>query len=196
MIAIVGLGNPGPEYRWTRHNAGFLVLEKFAGRHGLSFRKSPLYESVKFGSILIVRPLTYMNRCGEALKSIRSKHPIEEFLAVSDDFHLPVGRLRLRERGSDGGHNGLKSLISAWGAEFPRIRLGVGEPDPGIDSATYVLGRFSPEERSVIEPVFDWATDLLEAYCEGGYPALQNAYSRIESYPETKGSGSQSPKED
>lgn len=191
MIAVIGLGNPGPEYRWTRHNAGFLVLEKFAERHSLSFRTTPLTEVAKFRNVLLLRPLTYMNRSGEALKSMRSKYPIEEMLAISDDFHLPFDRIRLRERGSDGGHNGLKSLISSWGGnEFPRIRLGVGEPPAGMDSADYVLSRFTSVEREALDSVLERATDLLEAYCDGGYSALQNAYSQTESYPEKKVSGS------
>lgn len=179
MMVVIGLGNPGPEYAWTRHNAGFLVLDRLAARHGLAFRKQPLFESSRFGRNLLVRPLTYMNRSGEALKSVRSKNPVDGLLVVSDDLYLPLGTLRIRERGGDGGHNGLKSIIESWGdGEFPRLRIGVGEPEGDRDSADYVLARFRPEERPVITEALDRAADLLEAYCAGGYAALQNAISR------------------
>jgi peptidyl-tRNA hydrolase, PTH1 family len=183
MIAVIGLGNPGPEYQWTRHNAGFLILDRLAARHDLRFRSVGLYEATKLGNLILVKPTTYMNRSGEALKSLRSKQTIEAMLAVSDDFHLPLGRIRLRERGGDGGHNGLSSLIESWGTkDFPRLRIGVGEPDPGKDPADFVLGRFRSEERPIMEETFLRAADLLQEFYTGGLSALQNAVSRIESY--------------
>jgi PTH1 family peptidyl-tRNA hydrolase len=182
MIVVIGLGNPGSEYAWTRHNVGFMALDRLARRYELKYRAAGLYESAKHSSMLLVKPLTYMNRSGEALKSARSRNPVDELIVVSDDYHLPLGAIRLRERGGDGGHNGLKSIISVYGAEFIRLRVGVGEPPVGFDPADYVLGRFRHEERPMIEETLDRVADLLEAYSDGGLQALQNLVSKQSSY--------------
>jgi len=156
---VFGIGNPGPEYDATRHNLGFRVVGALAAAARGTFGPLPGLPAagarVRLEGMpaLLVKPLTYVNRCGPVLAALveREGLALAQCLVVVDDFHLPLGRVRLREGGSDGGHNGLRSLIESLGTEaFPRLRLGVGEP-PGVPAERYVLEPFAPGEREAAE---------------------------------------------
>ena len=157
FFIIVGLGNPGRKYDGSRHNAGFDVIDALVDRYHIGgperFGKSMIGKG-KIGDrkVILVKPLTYMNLSGEAVQEIVHFYkvdPGEDLLVISDDIDLEAGRLRIRKKGSAGGHNGLKNIVRHLGTEeFARIRVGVGaKPDPDYDLADYVLGHFSPEER-------------------------------------------------
>jgi len=152
---VFGIGNPGPEYEGTRHNIGFDVVDAlFRAARGKPVRlpgppAAGARVRLEGRDVLLVKPLTYVNRCGPVLASLRDREGVAltDCLVVLDDFHLPLGRTRLREGGSDGGHNGLFSLIESLGTEaFPRLRIGVGEP-VGVAAEDYVLAPFPPAER-------------------------------------------------
>ncbi len=156
MKLIVGLGNPGREYRDTRHNVGFMVVDEIARRHGLDWAMAPsqvpdAFVAKKFGAepVLLAKPLTFMNRSGDAVAALARYYDIApaDLLVVVDEVDLPFGRLRARARGSGGTHNGLKSLVERLGTtEFPRLRLGVGRGDARRDLADHVLSKFEPDE--------------------------------------------------
>lgn len=183
---IVGLGNPGPEYAGTRHNAGFMVVDRllagfpagrFEERHTAG---SQVYAgSWKGKPLLLQKPLTYMNLSGEAvgLLARRLKLEPEEILIVSDDLDLPVGKLRLRQGGSDGGHNGLKSIIAELGsAAFMRLRIGIGRPKPG-GTVDYVLSGFSGEDGRVFELSLQAAVEAARAVLAGGMARAMNKFN-------------------
>lgn len=152
---IVGLGNPGREYRWTRHNFGMLVLEALAEKEQLSYKKSLLLQSKKASgtisgvAVTLLLPLTYVNRSGAAVRAAmrRVGVPLQHLLVVVDDLYLSFGEMRLRAKGSSGGHNGLKSIEESLGTQdYARLRLGIGQP-VGESMADYVLQEFSAEEK-------------------------------------------------
>jgi PTH1 family peptidyl-tRNA hydrolase len=155
---VFGIGNPGPEYDGTRHNLGFRVVDALAGAQGAFEPMAGLAAAgarvrLEGAPALLVKPLTYVNRCGPVLAALREREGVElrRCLVVVDDLHLPLGRVRLREGGSDGGHNGLRSLIESLATDaFPRLRLGIGEPR-GIPSERYVLEPFPPAEREAAD---------------------------------------------
>ena len=174
---IVGLGNPGPEYERTRHNAGFRAIDLLAEKAGVKidrarFRALTRQAELDGQKVLLVKPQTFMNASGEAvqLAAMYYRVPISQILILSDDISLPVGRLRVRAEGSAGGHNGLKSVIACLGSqEFPRIRIGVGEkPHPDYDLADWVLSRFTPDEESALKPALSRAADAAEDLIRNG----------------------------
>jgi PTH1 family peptidyl-tRNA hydrolase len=167
----VFLGNPGDEYENTRHNAGFMVCDELAEQHRVPVQKlkhHALTNTITIGSskVLLMKPVTYMNRSGEAVGEAARfyKIPPERVLVVCDDVSLPVGKLRIRRSGSAGGHNGLKDIIAHLGTEgFPRIKIGVGEkPHKDYDLADWVLGRFCGEDKTVMAEATRKAVDALE----------------------------------
>ena len=182
---IVGLGNIGAEYAGTRHNIGFKVLDALAEASNAVFttaRYGDIAEVRHKGrTLVLLKPSTYMNLSGKAVRywMDAEKIPLENLLIISDDIALPFGTLRLRPKGSAGGHNGLKNIISHLGTqEFPRIRIGVGEKPRGMDLADYVLGRFPKEQQAVMEEAY---RDAAEAACmmiEDGADAAMNHYNR------------------
>lgn len=188
MHVVFGIGNPGPKYRHTRHNLGFAVVEQLAraGRRTLRrFRGLPAAGTgvwVGKEPVLLVEPLTYVNRCGPVLKAVcrLERVPLEKVLVVLDDVHLPLGRLRLRRRGSDGGHNGLGSILAALDTEeVPRLRLGVGAPARAEAQADYVLAPFSPEERGRAARVVAHAAVTAAVWArEGAEAAMARANRR------------------
>ena len=150
---VAGLGNPGPEYAATRHNIGFMVIDQLAAQSGSAWEKSSKWEalSAKCGAVLLIKPLSFMNRSGYPLLAVAQFYKIEpqQVLVVLDDFTLPVGRVRLRARGGSGGHNGLDSVIAQFGTEeIPRLRIGIGAA-PCEGSVDYVLSRFFDEEKPI-----------------------------------------------
>ena len=194
MRLIVGLGNPGREYRDTRHNVGFMVVDEIAKRHDLAMAMAPsqvpdAFIAKKFGAdpLLIAKPLTFMNRSGEAVAALTRYYGIEldDLLVVVDEVALPFGRLRARARGSAGGHNGLKSCIERLGTtEFPRLRLGVGRGDARRDLADHVLSKFEPEERPVLEEFITRAADAAEMFAAAGIDKVMNTYNPETAAPE------------
>ncbi len=180
---LVGLGNPGPEYHGTRHNVGFLVLDELAKRHGLKINKAKnraLYALGTVGgrSCLLVKPLTFMNLSGQAVKAFAREHGLkpENILVIADDMHLVVGRIRLKPKGSAGGHNGHKSIIQLLGSqEYPRLKIGIGSTTEGTN-IEHVLGKFEPDERNLVNDAIRLAADGCEAVVTEG---LERAMNRV-----------------
>jgi PTH1 family peptidyl-tRNA hydrolase len=198
MRLIVGLGNPGREYRDTRHNVGFLVVHEMCRRHQLteSLAPSQVPETMvakKYGgaggdgAFLVARPLTFMNRSGDAVAALMRYYDIApaDLLVVVDEVALPFGRLRARARGSAGGHNGLKSVIERSGtSEFARLRLGVGRGDARRDLADHVLSTFEPGERAELETLIARAADAAEMFAVAGIEKVMNTYNPDTTAPE------------
>ena len=187
MKLIVGLGNPGREYRETRHNVGFLVVDELARRHQLTLGMAPsqvpeTFVAKRYGPelLLVAKPLTFMNRSGDAVAALMRYYDVgaTELVVVVDEAALPFGRLRARMRGSDGGHNGLKSIIERLGTtEFARLRLGLGRGDPQRDLADHVLAKFEPGERAELEGFIARAADAAEMFVVEGIEKVMNAYN-------------------
>ena len=183
---VVFLGNPGLKYEGTRHNAGFMTADAFAKAHGLSINRArfrALTASCELGAekLLLMKPQTYMNLSGEAVaQAVRFyKIPPQHVLAVSDETALPIGKLRVRTKGSAGGHNGLKSLIACLGTEdFPRIRLGVGAPPhPDYDMADWVLSSFKNQDAEDMARAAARAAEAVECYILRGPDRAMNLYN-------------------
>ena len=194
MKLIVGLGNPGREYRDTRHNVGFMVIDELVRRHQLTLSMAPsqvpeTFVAKKFGTpaILVAKPLTFMNRSGDSVAALSRYFEIEpaDLLIVVDEVALPFARLRARARGSAGGHNGLKSIVERLGTqEFPRLRLGVGRGDERRDLADHVLSKFEPAERAELEMFIARAADAAEMFAVDGIGKVMNAYNPETTAPE------------
>lgn len=183
---LVGLGNPGREYAGTRHNVGWMILDRLAASAGARFvlEKKWRAEVARVQGLWLVKPQTFMNLSGEAVGAVASFYRIApaECLAVYDDKDLPFGVLRLREDGSAGGHNGMKSLISHLGtASFPRLRFGIGAPRAGgPDTVGHVLGGFNEAERGLLEKRLDRAVEALNYAARLGFPKAMNLFNRPE----------------
>ena len=184
MKLIVGLGNPGQEYSDTRHNLGFKVVEELARRYRVKLRndtkrKARVAKIVDIGDgVLVAQPTTFMNLSGWAVRDVASFHKVAspDLLVVVDDADLPLGRLRIRRRGSAGGHNGLKSVIQELGTvEFPRLRIGVGR-QPG-ELKNHVLGRFDAEEKAKIGAAVERAADAAELFAREDILAAMNKFN-------------------
>ena len=178
---IAGLGNPGPEYVATRHNIGFMVVDQLAAQFGSTWAKSARSDalSAKCGFVLLVKPLSSMNRSGYPLLSLAQFYKIEpqQLLIVLDDFALPLGRLRLRARGGSGGHNGLDSIISQFGTEdIPRLRIGIGAA-PREGSVDYVLNRFFDEEKPLVRSTIDRAVEALKCAIDKCLVSAMNTFN-------------------
>lgn len=183
-ISIVcGLGNPGPRYRSTRHNLGFLTLDRVAKRNALSWTRAagPAQAAVwrcAGRRITLLKPLTYMNESGAAVERLPGLVPAE-LLVVSDDINLPLGALRFRSGGGSGGHNGLASIIARLGTEaFPRLRLGAGPAPPGSQWVDFVLTEFPPEEGETVEEMIEAAADAVETAARRGLDEAMQRHRR------------------
>jgi len=181
---VAGLGNPGPEYAATRHNIGFMVVDQFAAQFGSTWERSTKWDalSAKCGSVMIVKPKSFMNRSGYPLLAIAQFYKIEprEILVVLDDLALPLGRLRLRIRGGTGGHNGLELIIMQFGTEeIPRLRIGIGEAPPE-GSVDYVLSRFFEEEKPIVRSTIDRAVETLKCAIDNGLISAMNTFNKTE----------------
>ena len=191
MTIVVGLGNPGRRYQGTRHNIGFAVADEVARRQQAEFehgRSNALTARRGRGpdSLLVVKPLTMMNLSGEAVAGLAGFYKVDPaaVLVVADDVNLPLGRLRLRARGTAGGHNGFRSIIGCLGTgEFPRLRVGVGRGDPRRDLADHVLARFDDDEREEVEQAIARAADAVETFLAEGIEVAMNRYNRAEGPP-------------
>jgi len=188
VTIVVGLGNPGRRYQGTRHNIGFAVADEVARRRQAAFesgRGDALTARCGRGAdaVLVVKPLTMMNLSGAAVAAVGGFYKVDPsaILVAADDVNLPLGRLRLRARGSAGGHNGYKSIIECLGTEeFPRLRVGVGRGDPRRDLADHVLARFDDDERDEVERAVARAADAVETFLAEGIEAAMNRYNRAE----------------
>ena len=196
MKLIVGLGNPGREYRETRHNIGFMVVDEVARRHALTFSMAPSQvpdavvarkfpplgaePAAKAAQVLLAKPLTYMNRSGDAVSALARYYNIApaDLLVVYDDIDLPFTRLRARARGSSGTHNGMRSVVERLGtSEFPRLRLGVGRGDTRRNLADHVLAKFETDEQSALETFITRAADAAEMFAATDILTVMNAFN-------------------
>jgi PTH1 family peptidyl-tRNA hydrolase len=181
---IAGLGNPGRKYKGTRHNVGFEIVDEVARRQGLTFESSPSEAVVakwRAGGALLVKPLTFMNLSGQAVGELARYFKVAppDVLVIVDEAQLPLGRLRLRARGSPGGHNGLKSIEAHLGTDqYPRLRVGIGRGYDRAEMADHVLARFEPDEREVIGETIEKAADAVEAFLAEGIDVVMNRYNR------------------
>jgi PTH1 family peptidyl-tRNA hydrolase len=192
MKLVVGLGNPGREYVGTRHNVGFEVVDRVADK--FRFASSGDFDRLartKFDGLaidgmigdeklLLLKPTTYMNLSGRAVQSAMAFYQLSpaDIMIVLDEMALPCGKLRIRSGGSDGGHNGLRDIQRALGTnEYPRLRVGIDPPPPPIVGKDYVLGRFSPEQRKLIDPAIDRATGAIVRWIEKGIEPAMNEFN-------------------
>ncbi len=183
---ILGLGNPGPRYRSTRHNLGFLVVAELVQRHrltGKSRRSAQVWEGSIGGTpVVLAQPQTMMNLSGNAAVELRrayNVHDLANLLVVYDELDLPPGVVRIRDQGSSGGHNGMKSIIERLGSqEIARVRVGIGRPPPGEDPIDYVLSTFRPEERTLVEEAMRYAADAAESWIDLGPTETMNRFNR------------------
>jgi peptidyl-tRNA hydrolase, PTH1 family len=198
MKLIVGLGNPGRRYRDTRHNVGFAVVNLLADRHRAAFEGAPgdavmaRVRQLGDGGTLLLKPLTFMNLSGHAVSEVARYFRIElpDVLVVVDEISLPLGRLRARPRGSDGGHRGLRSIVGQFGSqEVPRLRVGVGRGDPRRDLADHVLAGFDAEERPIIASALERAADASELFVSDGIEAVMNRFNAAGEEEKESGSG-------
>lgn len=187
MFIIAGLGNPGKEYAGTRHNVGFKVIDALADKYDISVmniknRAMTGKGNISGEKVILVKPITYMNASGESLRPLVDYYKIDperELIVISDDIALPPGQIRIRKKGSAGGHNGLKNIILHLGSEsFQRIRVGVGEKPKEYDLVNHVLGHFSGEEKSLIEDGITKAVQAAEMMLTGDTDRAMNEFNR------------------
>lgn len=185
MRLIVGLGNPGKRYKSNRHNIGFLFLDTYLKKYELKFKKRIKYDYLIQDNLIFIKPKTYMNRSGDAVTSVKTKYRVDEIVVIVDDIHLPIGEIRIRKSGGNGGHNGLKSISGSLGTkDFTRIRIGVGSPEK-TELIDYVLSDFSKQEIETINIVFDLLYELLDCYKNEDLDHMIDQYSRLKkSYSE------------
>jgi len=186
MTLIVGLGNPGREYRTTRHNTGFLVIDRFAQVHSFKLTKRKFYARIGIGTIsgekvILAKPLTFMNLSGESVAPLVSHFSLKdsELVVVHDDLDLSFGRIRIKVGGGDAGHQGLRSIIESLGtSDFVRIRVGIGRPPKGTTATEYVLHDFNPEERKEFGNIAVRASEALERILKYGVPRAMNEFNQ------------------
>jgi PTH1 family peptidyl-tRNA hydrolase len=189
-FVIAGLGNPGPQYQWTRHNAGFLFLDRLASQESISLSKknfSSLSGEWNYGGhrLILIKPQTFMNLSGKAVMQALQFHklPLTQLIAVHDELDIPFGSVRLKQDGGHGGHNGLRSIMEQLGkGDFIRMRIGIGRPPHG-DTSSYVLGNIPPEQMEQFPRVLDGAFDMLEMFLKEGLPkamSLNNSKNFLE----------------
>ena len=182
---IVGLGNIGPDYELTRHNTGFMVLDAFAKASNTVFsdrRYGFVAEtSVKGRKVFLLKPSTFMNLSGNAVRYWLSKENIDQkrMLVVSDDVALPLGQFRLKASGSNGGHNGLGHIQQLIGQDYPRLRMGIGADYPVGGQIDWVLGRFSEDELQVLQSTIDVAVDVVRSFVLAGIDVTMNQYNKL-----------------
>lgn len=192
MKLIVGLGNPGKRYTHNRHNIGFHCIDLLAKRNSIQIKRSQCQSKVGGGAIagvqvVLARPQTFVNTSGEAIKGLMLKYRIsvDDLIIICDDLDLPAGKVRIRQNGGSGGHNGLKSIIAAIGTQdFCRVKIGIGRPpgeqETGMDEdavISYVLGDFSPDEVKLIEPAIIRAVEAIESLLTEGIEAAMNKFN-------------------
>lgn len=187
MFLIAGLGNPGRQYEKTRHNMGFDTIDELIDRYripqgGIAHKAMYGKGMIAGEKVLAVKPLTYMNLSGESLRECVNYYKLDpetQMIVIYDDIDLEPGQIRIRKKGSAGGHNGIKSIIAQLGTQnFYRIKVGVGAKPKGWDLADYVLGRFSSDERIAVDKAIEEAADAVEMILKDGIEAAMNHYNR------------------
>lgn len=198
MYIIAGLGNPGREYEGSRHNVGFMTLDELAGRYLIDVREKAHKAltgkgMIEGNKVILVKPQTYMNLSGESIRSVLDYYKVEpsEFIVIYDDISLEPGQIRIRKKGSAGGHNGIKNIIAHLGTqEFPRIRIGVGEKPERMDLADYVLSRFSKDEKEAMDQSFrDGAAAAVSMMSEGIDEAMNRFNGSARAVRKEQGAG-------
>jgi len=182
---VVGLGNPGKDYARTRHNAGFMVIDKLANDHQIAVNKrkfNAVYGNGRLATleVILAKPLGYMNRSGPPVQQLAAyfRIPNQDVLVVHDDVDLVFERIKIKEKGGHGGHNGIKSLMTAFGdGDFRRVRIGVGRPLSGRDAADYVLGRFGKDERDELDRIITLAQDAVVTVLTEGVQSGMNRFN-------------------
>lgn len=181
---IVGLGNPGIKHRENRHNVGFMAADRLAAKFEISLRKVQSKAIIGLGqiddiSVILAKPQTYMNLSGISVSALVRYYKIhqERLLVVYDEIDLPLGTIRLREKGGTGGHNGMKSIVDYLGQDFSRIRMGVGRPPGEMDPSDYVLRNFHKSERVIVEELLDRSIDAIELYLSAGIAIAMNRFN-------------------
>ena len=187
MFIIVGLGNPSKEYEGTRHTAGFEVIDRIADKYNISVdtkkHRALIGKGIIGGQkVILAKPQTFMNLSGESVRSLLDYYKVDEeqeFIVIYDDISLDNGQIRIRAKGSAGGHNGIKNIIAHLGGQvFPRVKVGVGEKPSKYDLADYVLGHFSKEEQVLMDEGYAHAVHAVEMILEGDISAAMNEYNR------------------
>ena len=187
MFIIVGLGNPSKEYEGTRHNAGFEVIDRISDKYNISVdtkkHRALIGKGIIEGQkVILAKPQTFMNLSGESVRSLLDYYKVDEeqeLIVIYDDISLDNGQIRIRAKGSAGGHNGIKNIIAHLGGQvFPRVKVGVGEKTPKYDLADYVLGHFSKEEQVLMDEGYAHAIHAVEMILEGDISAAMNEYNR------------------
>lgn len=187
---LVGLGNPGKQYEHTRHNVGFFVVDRWATRHGIKFGRKKPWALIGEGqvevdrvvtSVIVAKPRTFMNNSGEAVRHLAMRHHVkfEDILVIYDEMDLPLGRLRLREKGSSGGHKGIASIVGELGTQdIPRLRMGIDRGDTkGRDAVGHVLGDFDLEEQGMLNAVVENAIDAIDCVMTRGMAIAMNEFN-------------------
>lgn len=185
MYLIVGLGNPGPKYSNTRHNVGFMAIHSLADSLNINSTSNKFKAIIGQGRIanqkvILAQPLTYMNNSGESVRMIVDYYniPLENVIIIYDDLDLPTGKIRVKEKGSAGGHNGLRSIIKLLGTnQIPRVRVGIGSPQGKIQVIDYVLGRLSNEEEGLIDKSLADIYNIIKEIIENGYQSAMNRFN-------------------
>ncbi len=185
---VAGLGNPGPRYQHTRHNAGFLVLDEIARRHSLTFRAPKDAEEARWDSVWLCKPQTYMNDSGRAVQASVTRHSVapQQLLVVHDDLDMPLGRLRFKRGGGAGGQKGVADTANRIGADFVRLKVGIGRPPERWTVANWVLSRFQDDEQELLEEVIEVAADAVEFIARAGVQDAMNRYNGTDLRPEAK----------
>lgn len=187
MKAIIGLGNPGRDYKWTRHNIGYEVINKLAYDNNIDMNKEKFRAvtgegHIGFEKVIFIEPITYMNLSGESVREFVSFYKLEpeDIIVVCDDINLPVGSIRIRQKGSDGGQKGLRNIIYQLGYDnFTRVRVGVGEKPPKWDLAKYVLSKFTEEEHNdIIKGITDAGNAITMIIKQGNCAEAMNKYNK------------------
>ena len=189
-MLVVGLGNPGKQYQSSRHNVGFLVADRWAARHHIEISRKRAWAFTGEGQVLVdgsefrglvAKPRTYMNHSGEAVLEMVRRHHVDQsrLIIVYDEMDLPLGKLRLREKGSAGGHKGIASIIDRLGSdEVPRLRVGIGRAESdGVDAIDHVLGDFRPQETEVVEQAVSRAVDVIDWVLARGMASAMSAFN-------------------
>ncbi len=194
MNVVLGIGNPDEKYAATRHNVGWMTVDLLSGKMDRKFRKAGFEFWAAEGrlgrhEVALVKTWTYVNETGRVIPELRKRFG-EEIMVVCDDVNLPLGAVRIREKGSSGGHNGLKSVEAALGhSDYPRLRIGVGGGRPDV---TWVLGRFAKEERPVLEETLEWGCGALRSWMDDGIQKCMTRFNRKPPSPEGKGEAKKS----
>jgi PTH1 family peptidyl-tRNA hydrolase len=187
MYLIVGLGNPGAEYEWSRHNLGFMLIDRLASEAGIECKRRECGSLVGRGQVAdsevkLVKPQTFMNLSGDAVSCLIAKHKLREpnkaLIVITDDLALPFGKIRIRARGSAGGHNGLKSIIASIGAnEFIRLRIGIQPEHPVADTKRFVLDSFPRTSRPEVEKILERGADAVHSILRDGVLSAMSQYN-------------------